>query len=116
MSNPFGGFNQRPADDQPASTPTPAKPRVEGAAKQPSQPRSYAKTNDHLPPSTRPDLVIPSAGLIARSLDAEMRLDEQKRRATVAAALNLTETDDVRHHARQLNDAVKGGEITADEA
>ena len=110
-----GGFNARPAEDQP--TPTPA-PRVEGQAA-PATPRvQYVTRNTDLVPSEARELQIPSAGLIARALDAELRLDEQKRRATVAAALNLDEKGaaDPKTLLAQLAAATKAGTVTNDES
>jgi hypothetical protein len=114
-SVPSNALGARVASEQPATAPA---PRIEGAVA-PAGPRiQWTRTNDDLPPSNRPELQIPSAGLIARSLDAELRLDEQKRRATVAAALNIDEKGaaDPKTLLAQLAAATKTGTVTNDES
>ena len=113
-----GAFNARVSPNQPSPAPA-GGPRREGSV-EPATPgyAGHARTSDHLVPSTQPTLQIASAGLIARALDAELRLDEQKRRATVAAALNLDEGGAADPHKilAGLSKAVRDAEITNDEA
>src|SRR5262249_40938218 len=64
----------------------------EGVANPPAPSIAYARTNDHLPPSSQPNLVIPSAGLIARNFDGALKRLDAERLAQVSD-LGITEKD-----------------------
>ena len=77
MSNPFGGFNQRPVEEP---TPKPVTPRSEGkAAPTPPTYAGYKTSHRDLVPSEAPVLDLPSASTISNGVAAALnRLDREQ--------------------------------------
>jgi hypothetical protein len=109
MSNPFGGFNQHPAEEP---TPAPAAPRNEGLHQPPVVPTGQYKTTwRDMRPSTAPDLTLGSAASIASGVARELARHD----AQIASS-----NGDEHYAERKLRDDlarnVKSGAMTESEA
>ncbi len=105
MSNPFGGFNQRPAEEP---TPTPTTPQCEGPAHTPAPSSRYITKASELTPSEQRSTEINTDAVrdsVARMLSASDR--------QIAIANG---TPDWLLDARNLNASVRKGEITPQQA
>lgn len=104
MSNPFGSFNQRPAEEPAPTTSTPA---VEGAHEPPSRTSQWKSKPGDYPDSSVPALNLPSARSISDGIARELAASD----ARTAAA-----NGDQHYAERKMRDdlarAVKVGEMS----
>ena len=108
MSNPFGGFNQRPAEPAPKPTPVP----VEGTAVPPAPGSRFKTKNTDYTPSEAPDLLPGLAGV--GKIVAETLRKEEFRKSEIA--LDAFGVDGWKRDAARLDQAVRAGEITKEDA
>jgi hypothetical protein len=102
-----GGFNARIADEHPTPSTAPSR-SAESVSRPAAPPTEYARTNDHLRPSSAPVLGI-DASKISAGVAAFLQQHDRKQ----AEANGIV---DWRGDAARLNAAVSAGEIWASDA
>jgi hypothetical protein len=111
-SMPSNALGARVPPNQPAQAP--ARQPLSEDASSPATPGyvGHTRTADHLVPSTARELMIPSAGLIARNLDGALKRLDAERLAQVSD-IGITEKDaaDPRRILGQLAEATRRGEL-----